>query len=74
MGGWQKSRRSRARADVDETLHSELVSAPIRFLKGRRGTTRSVPIGPDLRRALELYLAFRADLTGDAPLLLSPRL
>lgn len=47
------------------------VALPPRFLKGRRGTTRSVPIGPELRRALERYLAQQArrtDLTSNAPL------
>jgi integrase len=29
------------------------------FLKGKRGNTRSVPIGPELHRALERYLARR---------------
>jgi integrase len=47
------------------------VALPPRFLKGRRGTTRSVPIGPELRRALERYLApqaRRAGLSSNAPL------
>ena len=35
------------------------VALPPRFLKGRRGNTRSVPIGPELHRALERYLAQR---------------
>jgi integrase len=47
------------------------VALPPRFLKGHRGTTRSVPIGPELRRALERYLARQArrtDLSSNAPL------
>jgi integrase len=36
------------------------VALPPRFLKGKRGNTRSVPIGPELRRALERYLTQRA--------------
>ncbi len=36
------------------------VALPPRFLKGKRGDTRSVPIGPELHRALEHYLAQRA--------------
>jgi integrase len=47
------------------------VALPPRFLKGRRGTTRSVPIGPELRRALERYLARQArrtDLSSNAAL------
>ena len=36
------------------------VALPPRFLKGKRGNTRSVPIGPELHRALERYLAHRA--------------
>jgi integrase len=36
------------------------VALPPRFLKGKRGNTRSVPIGPELRRALERYFAQRA--------------
>lgn len=36
------------------------VALPPRFLKGKRGNTRSVPIGPELRRALDRYLAQRA--------------
>ena len=47
------------------------VALPPRFLKGRRGTTRNVPIGPELRRALERYLAQqaqRSELASNAPL------
>jgi integrase len=43
--------------------HSQIrshVALPPRLLKGKRGNTRSVPIGPELRRALERYLAQRA--------------
>jgi integrase len=36
------------------------VALPPRFFKGKRGNTRSVPIGPEVRRALECYLAHRA--------------
>jgi integrase len=35
------------------------VALPPRFFKGKRGNTRSVPIGPELHRALERYLAQR---------------
>ena len=35
------------------------VALPPRFLKGGFGTTRTIPIGPELRRALERYLAQR---------------
>jgi integrase len=35
------------------------VALPPRFLKGKRANTRSVPIGPELRRALERYVAQR---------------
>jgi integrase len=47
------------------------VALPPRFLKGRRGTTRNVPIGPELRRALERYLAKqaqRSELSSNTPL------
>lgn len=33
----------------------ERVALPPRFLKGKRGTTRTVPIMQELRRALERY-------------------
>ena len=35
------------------------VALPLRFLKGKRAITRSVPIGPELRRSPERYLAHR---------------
>jgi integrase/recombinase XerC len=47
------------------------VALPPRFLKGHRGKTRSVPIGPELRRALERYLALEArstEISSNAPL------
>jgi len=50
------------------------IALPPRFLKGQRGTTRSVPVGPGLQRALERYLekrARRAPLLSEAPLFLS---
>lgn len=40
-------------------IRSHVALSPL-FLKGQRGNTRSVPIGPELRRALERYLAQRA--------------
>src|ERR1035437_1793520 len=52
------------------------VALPPRFLKGGYGTTRTIPIGPELRRALERYLDQRGrheDLLPNAPLFLSPR-
>ncbi len=52
------------------------VALPPRFLKGGFGTTRTIPIGPELRRALERYLAQRGrheDLLPNTPLFLSPR-
>lgn len=52
------------------------VALPPRFLKGGYGTTRTIPIGPELRRALERYLAQRSrpeNLHPNAPLFLSPR-
>ena len=52
------------------------VALPPRFLKGGRGTTRTIPIGPELQRALERYLQKRerhGELWADAPLFLSPR-
>jgi integrase len=52
------------------------VALPPRFLKGRRGTTHTVPIGPELHRALERYLEKRARHPGlhpNVPLFLSPR-
>lgn len=52
------------------------VALPPRFLKGGYGTTRTIPIGPELRRAIERYLARRSrreDLRPNAPLFLSPR-
>jgi len=52
------------------------VALPPRFLKGGYGTTRTIPIGPELRRALERYLAQRGrydDLRLNAPRFLSPR-
>lgn len=52
------------------------VALPPRFLKGGYGKTRTIPIGPELRRALERYLAQRRrheDLRPNAPLFLSPR-
>ena len=52
------------------------VALPPRFLKGGYGTTRTIPVGPELRRALEHYLAQRGrheDLRSNAPLFLSPR-
>jgi integrase len=52
------------------------VALPPRFLKGGRGTTRTIPIGPELQRALEKYLRQRArhgELQPGAPLFLSPR-
>lgn len=36
------------------------VALPPRFLKGKRGNARSVPIGPELHRALDRYLTQRA--------------
>lgn len=54
----------------------ERVALPPRFLKGKRGTTRTVLIGQELRRALERYLFRRGacePLQPDAPLFLSPR-
>lgn len=63
---------------VGHVLHNgrirERVSLPPRFLKGGYGGTRSVPIGPELRRALERYLVVRSRkerLEADAPLFLS---
>ncbi len=53
------------------------VALPPRFLKGKRGNDRSVPIGPELRRALELHLARRTprqQLRPDDPLFLSQHL
>ena len=50
------------------------VALPPRLLKGGYGTTRSIPVGPELRRALEHYLRARArreELQPDAPLFLS---
>src|ERR1019366_8160656 len=38
----------------------ERVALPPRFKKGKRGTTRTVLIGQELRRALERYLFRRA--------------
>jgi len=52
------------------------VALPPRFLKGGRGTTRTIPIGPELHRALERYLGMRTqgeELQPEAPLFLSPR-
>src|SRR5688572_12557618 len=39
-------------------LRSHLALPP-RFLKGKRGNTRSVPIGPEVRACIEQYLAKR---------------
>ena len=36
------------------------VALPPRFLKGKRGNARSVPIGPELHRALDRYLTSRS--------------
>jgi integrase len=50
------------------------VTLPPRFLKGGYGGTRSVPVGPELVRALEHYLRRRGDLAQlerTAPLFLS---
>lgn len=52
------------------------VALPPRFPKEKRGTTRIVPIGQELRRALERYLfqrAARGPLQSNDPLFLSPR-
>ncbi len=52
------------------------VALPPCFLKGGYGTTRTIPMGPELRRALERYLAQRGrheQLRPNAPLFLSPR-
>ena len=52
------------------------VAMPPRFLKGKRGSTCTVPIGQELRRALERYLfqrAARGPLQPNDPLFLSPR-
>lgn len=43
------------------------VALPPRFFKCKRGNTRGVPIGPELRRALERYLAQRARKHSLAP-------
>lgn len=51
------------------------VALPPRFLKGGYGTTRTIPIGPELQRALEKYLGQRqrrGELRADEPLFLSP--
>jgi integrase len=62
---------------VGHVLHHgqirERVALPPRFLKGKRGSTRTVPIGPELRRALEHYLFRRHPLDSAAPLFVSPR-
>ncbi len=50
------------------------ISLPPRLLKGGYGTTRSVPVGPKLARALEAYLRRRGppgELRPEAPLFLS---
>jgi integrase len=48
------------------------VALPPSFLKGKRGNTRSVPIGPELHRALERYLVQRKhSLWPTEPLFLS---
>ena len=50
------------------------ITLPPRFLKGGYGGTRSVPVGHELRRALEKYLAVRArrgQLDPQSPLFLS---
>lgn len=52
------------------------VALPPRFLKGGYGTTRTIPVGPELQRALEKYLRQRerrGELRADEPLFLSPR-
>ncbi|MDO8541827.1 MAG: tyrosine-type recombinase/integrase [Opitutaceae bacterium] len=52
------------------------VALPPRFLKGGYGGTRTIPVGPELRRALKRNLEERArheDLQPGAPLFLSPR-
>lgn len=52
------------------------VALPPRFLKGKRGSTRTVPIGQELRRALKRYLfqrAGRGPLKPNDPLFFSPR-
>ena len=56
---------------------SQRVALPPRFLKGGRGATRSVPIGPELARALTEYLARlsrHSSLNPEEPLFQSPRL
>src|SRR4051812_22145270 len=50
------------------------VSLPPRILKGGYGATRTVPIGPELARALEHYLKKRGalgELDREAPVFLS---
>lgn len=57
----------------DETVVDKIGVAP-RHLKGRRGTTRWVPVLPELRRALESWVGHmrrRWVLTPDLPLFLS---
>lgn len=53
---------------------SEMLGVTPRHLKGRRGTTRWIPILPELRRAVEAHLSHlrqRYELTTDLPLFLS---
>lgn len=52
----------------------DAISLPPRCLKGGYGGTRVVPVGPELRRALEAYLVRRAkheELRPEAPLFVS---
>jgi len=52
----------------------EMLGVAPRNLKGKRGTTRWIPLLPELRRALESHLAHlsrRFELTADAPLFIS---
>lgn len=53
-----------------------VVAIPPRKLKGRRGRTRAIAVGPELNRALTRYLSSRArreHLVPSAPLFLSVR-
>lgn len=52
----------------------EMLGVAPRNLKGKRGTTRWIPLLPELRRALECHLAHlrrRFELAADAPLFIS---
>lgn len=52
----------------------EMLGVAPRNLKGKRGTTRWIPLLPELRRALECHLAHlrrRFELTADTPLFIS---